>query len=98
MCVCACVCVHVSCRDNILVSTDAEQRDRAALIERLRAVPKACWTLEVECACISKEVHKCTGLCCGPVTKAVGVVLVLPGGGESTAFAEPAALTPEWDL
>ena len=35
---------------------------------------------------------------CGPVTKAVGVVMVLLGAGDATAFAEPAALTPEWDL
>ena len=81
-----------------MVSTDAIQQDRAALLECLRAVLKASWDLEVECACITKEVKHCTGHCCGAVTKAVGVVLVLSGGGESTAFAEPAALTPEWNL
>ena len=56
------------------------------------------WNIDVDCDCITKTVKHCTGQCCGAVTKAAGVVLVLPGGGKSTAFAEPAALTPDWCL
>ena len=41
------------------------------------------------------EVLQCTGKCCTKVTKAVGV---LPGGKAATAFAEPAALTADWEL
>ena len=58
-----------------------------------------CWTLQVDCECISKKVTTCTGRCCQVVTKAVGVVMVLGGGeSEGTAFAELAALTASWEL
>ena len=46
----------------------------------------------------SKTVHRTLlGLCCGPVAKAVGVVMTL-SKGNATAFAEPAALTPDSEL
>ena len=53
----------------------------------------------MDCDCISKHVAKCKGAYCNPVTKAVGVVMILgEGDSEGTAFAEPAALTPSWEL
>uniref|UniRef100_A0A7S4CWD4 Uncharacterized protein n=1 Tax=Eutreptiella gymnastica TaxID=73025 RepID=A0A7S4CWD4_9EUGL len=36
--------------------------------------------------------------CCQPVTKAVGLVMVLNSGNGGTASAEPAALTSTWQL
>ena len=69
------------------------------MVQAVRDILKFCWSLDVDCDCISKEVRRCTGSCCNSVTKAVGVVMVLgseDAGG--TAFAEPAALTPEWSL
>ena len=85
-------------RANNLVATDAAQRDRASLIGRLRTVLQSCRSLDMDCTCIARDVRQCTSLCGGPVTNAVGVVLGLPRGGQSTAFAEPAALTPEGNL
>ena len=38
------------------------------------------WNLQVECDCITKTVSRCTGNWCGPVTKMLGVLLVLGGG------------------
>ena len=84
-------------RDNILIATDTSPHLRAQMVERVRAVLKNCWNLEVECGCISKEIRSCTGQCCGSVTKAVGVVMIL-SDNRATAFAEPAALTPDWNL
>ena len=86
-------------RDNILLATDASPRHRPDMVRTMREVLKVSWHLDVDYECISKDVHICTGSYCNSVTKAVGVVMVL-GSEEAgeTAFAEPAALTPEWSL
>ena len=84
--------------DNILVAADTPPQHRARVIQRVREVLMVAWDLQVECDCISKTVPKCTGACCQHVTKAVGVVMVLGGRTDATAFAEPAALTSTWDL
>ena len=67
-------------------------------MERVHCTLKRCWNVEVECSCITQAVTKCTGKCCNPVTKAVGVVMVLPGTDRHTTFAEPAALGDNWSL
>ena len=74
--------------------TDAAPSHRATMVEELCTVLKHYCGLEVECECITKRVLQCTAKCCTQVTKAAGVVMVLPGKEAATAFAEPAALTP----
>ena len=64
-------------RDNILLATDASPRHTAEVVQSVREVLKLCWQLDLDCECISKKVHRCIGLCCNSVTKAVGVVMVL---------------------
>ena len=56
------------------------------------------WDLQFECECITKTVSRCTSMCCQPVTKVLGVVMVLGGRSHAAALAEPVALTPTWDL
>ena len=85
--------------DNIPVATDSSPCDRARVVQEVRHILKSCWARDVDCGCISKHVAKCTGACCNLVTKAVGVVMILgEGDSEGTAFAEPAAVTPSWEL
>ena len=64
-------------RDNILIATDCPEAKQAALIENIRTIVKIAWGLEVECDCITPQQNKCTRCCCGPVRKAVGVVMTL---------------------
>ena len=86
-------------RDNILLATDAPTEHRADVVQAVRDVLKFCWSLDVDCDCISKEVRRCTGCCCNSVTKAVGVVMVLgyeDAGGNSfrrTSCANPRVVT-----
>ena len=85
-------------RDNILVATQCATTRQASLIETIRTILKTAWGLEVECYCISPQQASCTGQCCGPIRKAVGVVMTLSPLGEGCAFTEPAALRPYWCL
>ena len=85
-------------RDNILVATDCPTTRQVALIETIRTILKTTWGLEVECDCISPHQTRRTGQCCGPVRKAVGVVMTLCPPGEGCAFSKPAALKRDWSL
>ena len=85
-------------RDNIMVATDASPAKRSTVVQMVREVLSDCWRLEVDCECISKKISRCTGHCCQPVTKAVGVVMVLNSENGGTAFAEPVAPTSTWQL
>ena len=74
-------------RDNILVATGCPRARQAALIETIRTILKTAWCLEVECDCISPQQATCTAQCCGPVRKAVDVVMTLcPPPGEGMRF------------
>ena len=85
-------------RDNILLATDCPVANHAALVEHIRHVLKTAWNVEVECDCIGPRQKQCTGNCCAPVRKAVGVVMAVQPPGEGCAFVEPAALKPDWSL
>ena len=59
-------------RDNILVSIDSSPRDRARVVQEVRQVLKSSWALDLD--------WDCTGACCNPVPKVVGVVMILGKG------------------
>ena len=85
-------------RDNILVATDAPQEACAELVEQIRYVLQTAWGLPVVCECISDTQDCYTGHCCGPICKAMGMVMMRGQIGTGLAFIEPAALTASWDL
>ena len=85
-------------RDNILVVTNAPCEAWPSVVEEIRYVLKTAWGLTVVCECISDDQQCCTGHCCGPICKAMGMVLVRGPTGSGMAFAEPAALSVSWDL
>ena len=55
-------------RDNILLATNATPGDRDSVGQAVRQVLKACWDLEVDCDCITKNVRICKGSRCNSVT------------------------------
>ena len=85
-------------RGNILVATDAPREAWFDVVEEIRYVLQTAWGLPVVCECISDEQKCCTGGCCGPICKAMGMVLVRGPTGAGMAFAEPAALSASWEL
>ena len=58
------------------------------------------WGLPVYivCECINDEQGCCMGNGCGPICKAMGMVMVRGPTGAGMAFAEPAALAASWEL
>ena len=70
----------------------------AELVEQIRYVLQTSWGLPVVCECISDKQDSCTGCCCGPICKAMGMVMVRGQNGSGLAFVEPAAVTGSWDL
>ena len=85
-------------RDNILVATDAPQEACVELVEQRMYVLQTSWGLPVVCECISDKQDSCTGRCCGPICKAMGMVMVRGQNGTGLAFVEPAGVTGSWDL
>ena len=63
---------------NILVANDVEPQHRATLIQCVLEVLHFCWAAVADCECTTKICGDYTGCCCGPVTKALVVVPVLP--------------------
>ena len=71
------------------------RKEFANVVELVRGILEEAQGLLVVC---DDTQFTCTGACCGPVCKAMGVVLVRPGTGSSMAFIEPSGVTPEWTL
>ena len=63
-------------RVNSLLATDVPHDAWADLIETVRGILHKAWGLPVVCECIADTQTLCTGRCCGPVCKAMGVVMV----------------------
>ena len=47
----------------------------------------------VVCECNSEKQHICTGRCCGPICKAMGMDMVKEPKGTGLVFIEPSTLT-----
>ena len=73
-------------RDNLLTAIDTAPRNRASCMVQARSTLKNSWNPQVVCSCITPLVTRCTAKCRTPVTKAIRVVMVLPGTNNQTGL------------